>query len=177
MASLLNSKKRLWIVITIYIAVIYSSLSLMRSFIGFLYNSLGVETVEFGINSLLILSILAFLIFISISINTYQKQKRLVLILVVMALGGGISMSVEVPVERIHFLEYGILGYLVFKATIDTWKLPFIFSLLFVSVIGMGDEIIQWFLPSRVGDLMDVCMNSFGGLLGIGIKRLKDGKV
>lgn len=86
-------------------------------------------------------------------------------------------MSVDVPVERVHFLEYGILGYLVFMATTDSWKRPFIYSLLLVSIIGIGDETIQWFLPSRVGDMRDVFMNSFGGLLGIGIKRLKDGKV
>jgi hypothetical protein len=33
--------------------------------------------------------------------------------------------------------------------------------------IGMGDEIIQWILPSRHGEIMDVFLNGWGGVLGI----------
>jgi hypothetical protein len=33
--------------------------------------------------------------------------------------------------------------------------------------IGVGDEIIQWFLPSRVFDLRDILFNILGGIMGI----------
>ncbi len=72
------------------------------------------------------------------------------------------------PAERIHFIEYGLLGivaYLIFRRDF----IPF-FSLLLatllVTLAGWGDETIQYFLPSRVYDLRDVAFNGIGGLLG-----------
>ena len=49
-------------------------------------------------------------------------------------------------------------------------KLVYLSSFVLVSIIGIGDEIIQQLLPNRVGDIRDVFMNSFGGLLGIGVR-------
>jgi VanZ family protein len=40
-----------------------------------------------------------------------------------------------------------------------------------ITLIGVVDEIIQWFLPNRVGDMRDVAMNSFGGLSGLWLGR------
>ena len=39
-------------------------------------------------------------------------------------------------------------------------------GLLIVSV-GLVDEIIQWYLPNRYGDIRDVMMNSLGGISGL----------
>ena len=39
-------------------------------------------------------------------------------------------------------------------------------GLLIVSV-GLVDEIIQWYLPNRYGDIRDVVMNSLGGVSGL----------
>lgn len=173
---MLKSKKWLWVIITMYIAIIYLSLSSARSFLTFLQNSFGVEAVRFGINSLLVLSVLTFFTYIALSINDYHGKNRVVSVMIVLLLGGMMAMNIDIPEERIHFLEYGILGYLVLKATIDSWRFSVIYSFFLVSIIGAGDETIQWFLPNRVGDISDVFKNSFGGLLGISIKRLKNGK-
>ena len=76
-------------------------------------------------------------------------------------------LDLEVPAERIHFLEYGLLGFLVTKAIRKlNWK-SISLALLFVLGIGAIDEVIQWLLPNRVGDLRDVIMNSVGGGMGI----------
>lgn len=166
--------KRLWIIITIYIATIYTTLPVMRPVLNFLYKSLGKDVLSLGVNGLLVLAILSFLIFIFK--NSNQRYGRLTLILVVLLLGGVVAMGYERPEERLHFLEYGILGYLVLKATMNSWRLPVLSSFVLVSIIGIGDETIQRFLPNRVGDIRDVFMNSFGGLLGIGVRGLWNGK-
>ncbi len=33
--------------------------------------------------------------------------------------------------------------------------------------VGLVDEIIQWFLHNRYGDIRDVVMNSLGGMSGL----------
>ena len=58
----------------------------------------------------------------------------------------------------------------------NSWRLSVLSSFVLVSIIGIGDETIQRFLPNRVGDIRDVFMNSFGGLLGIGVMGVWNGK-
>lgn len=85
----------------------------------------------------------------------------------------------ERPEERLHFVEYGILGILAFKAFGKGFKKVMI-AILFVLLIGTLDEIIQFILPNRVGDIRDVIFNAIGGSLGVWMglfyKSDKDGK-
>ena len=82
-----------------------------------------------------------------------------------------LSLSLDVWVERIHFVEYAFLGLLISR-TIKVINLRSnIYAGSLVTLIGSVDEIIQWFLPNRVGDMRDVLMNSFGGLSGVWLGR------
>jgi len=77
-------------------------------------------------------------------------------------------LQMEIPEERIHLLQYGILGYLCATAVYSSLKGAFAFVcvLLMGTFIGLGDEIIQGFLPSRVFDWWDVSYNFAGVFLG-----------
>lgn len=167
--------KGLWIFIIVYIAIIYATLPIMRSVLTFLYKTLGKEILSLGVNGILVVGGLSFFIFIFK--NSERDYGRLALILGVLIIGTAVAMGYGIPEERVHFLEYGILGYLMLKATTYSWRMPFFASFILVFIVGIGDEAIQWFLPNRVGDMRDVFMNSFGGLLGVCIGRLWYGKV
>jgi len=68
----------------------------------------------------------------------------------------------EHPEEAIHFLEYGLLSFFIFKALshrIRDWTI-YIITILFVSLVGITDEFIQWLLPSRVWDYRDAGINA-----------------
>ena len=78
---------------------------------------------------------------------------------------------VVVPIERVHMIEYALLGYLVFR---DNFKKPklnrkFLLSLLVLVIVGIIDEAIQYFLPFRVFDLRDIVMNTVSSLGGIAL--------
>lgn len=76
-----------------------------------------------------------------------------------------IIQSYEIIAEKIHFIEYGILAFLLYN-TLKTRLRPllvYLYAFLMVSVIGWGDELIQYFLPDRVYDLRDVFLNSISG--------------
>ena len=82
------------------------------------------------------------------------------------------SFSLDVWAERVHFIQYGLLGLLVSRAyKISSFKMLLVSSLLIVSV-GLVDEIIQWYLPNRYGDIRDVVMNSLGGVSGLWLGQL-----
>jgi glycopeptide antibiotics resistance protein len=72
------------------------------------------------------------------------------------------------PIERIHLFEYGFLSYLVFQALKykGRGKRNYIWGISIVILIGVFDEVFQWFLPQRFGDIRDVFLNSFSGLFG-----------
>jgi len=71
-------------------------------------------------------------------------------------------------VERFHFVEYGLVALLFYRA----WRpigdasllvLPLLAGLL----VGICEEWLQWFVPSRVGELRDVVLNLWAIVCGV----------
>lgn len=78
----------------------------------------------------------------------------------------------EIPIEAIHFLEYGFLSVLVYFAFKNHLAdaLIFFVSSALITMIGIGDEFFQWLLPNRSWDFRDVGFNALsGGLVQLAI--------
>jgi hypothetical protein len=89
----------------------------------------------------------------------------------------------ELPEERLHFLEYGIVGGLVFAALLERQEQtrgksgevpggyrhfwPAVGAVVFTGIAGWVDEGIQELLPNRFYDLRDVAMNVAAGVLAV----------
>jgi len=75
------------------------------------------------------------------------------------------------PVERIHLLQYGLLGFLVFRSFGPGTEglRRYAYSAVVVFVIGFADEIIQGFVPTRYFDMKDVFVNLASGALGLAL--------
>ena len=64
-------------------------------------------------------------------------------------------------VEALHFVEYGIVAYLFYRA----WRSrPDLSGVVFAAcaglAVGVADEWVQWFVPGRVGEMHDVALNA-----------------
>ena len=168
--NLLNlvSKNRLWALIIIYVLFIYVSLPFFPSFIGVLRNLISKEL----LNLLSLVLSISFFLLLSVWIyNKKYKAKQFLLIISPLLLLTYLSLSLDVWVERIHFIEYAVLGLLISR-TVDVRTLNrIIYTGCLITMLGAVDEIIQWFLPNRVGDMRDVFMNSVGGLSGLWLGR------
>ena len=73
------------------------------------------------------------------------------------------------PGEKIHMLQYGVLGWLLYKAfslRLDR-NAPrlYVFAGAAVMAAGAVDEVIQWLLPNRYFTLHDVFINGLSGIL------------
>ena len=71
-------------------------------------------------------------------------------------------------VERFHFLEYGLITLLFYRAwrpagDVSSLVLPVLAGL----IVGSLEEWFQWFIPARVGDVRDVFLN--GVAIGCGL--------
>ncbi|MDX2470225.1 MAG: VanZ family protein [SAR324 cluster bacterium] len=72
-----------------------------------------------------------------------------------------VVVLVENDVERLHFIIFGLFGF--FSARL--FQPPY--ALGFCVTLGAGDELLQYFLPSRVGDLRDVGFNLVAASFGL----------
>lgn len=66
------------------------------------------------------------------------------------------------PEEAVHFLEYGLLGYFLFRALSLTIRDKSIYPTAFLigSLVGIFDEILQWTMPGRYWDFRDAGLNA-----------------
>ena len=164
----LISKNRLWILIIIYVIFIYVSLPFFPAFITTLRGFFSKEL----LNLLSLALTISFFIMLSVWVyNKKYKAKQFLLIISPLMLLTYLSLSLDVWVERIHFIEYAFLGILISRAVNVINLQGIIYTGFLVTLIGAVDEIIQWFLPNRVGDMRDVFMNSVGGLSGLWLGR------
>jgi len=71
------------------------------------------------------------------------------------------------PEEAVHFLEYGVLGVLLFRALRLHIPDPgvFVAGALLGTIVGTVDEILQWMVPSRYWDFRDLVLNGGASVL------------
>jgi VanZ family protein len=71
------------------------------------------------------------------------------------------------PEEAVHFVEYGMLGVLLYRALAE--HIPdatvYVAAVLVGLLVGTVDEIIQWLVPGRFWDLRDIVLN--GGAVAL----------
>ena len=71
-------------------------------------------------------------------------------------------------VERFHFIEYGFLTFLFYKAgrPIDDGS-AMVMPVLSAFIVGILEEWLQWFIPARIGEVRDVLLNTIA--IGCGL--------
>lgn len=74
-----------------------------------------------------------------------------------------IHMGLPNFVERIHFALFGLFGFLSLRL------FPATTALSLYALVSILDEIFQWVLPDRVGDIRDVFFNLTACLIGAAV--------
>ena len=88
------------------------------------------------------------------------------------AVGYAATMRTGVPdvdaVERIHFVEYGLVATLFYRAMPGVPLRAVVpMTLLIGTLVGIGEEWLQWLVPTRVGDVRDVFLNLYALACGL----------
>jgi VanZ family protein len=119
---------------------------------------------------------LAALIAVAIAFGRIRDHRParygLVVAAVVLAVAYSVRSSIGNPesdvVEHVHFIEYGIVTWLFYRAwrplgDLGVLMLPFLAGL----TVGTCEEWFQWFLPARVGELRDIFLNAAAIVSGL----------
>ena len=167
--SIYKSRKGRWLCALFFQAFLYGTLPVMPAVVAFLNNNINLElyiSTLFGIFA-------AGLFFAAIRV--FQKNIFCYIwMLFLLAVYNFAIHHLYIIVERIHFIQYGILTFFVFHALDMSLDKQFSYSLsfLYITCSGCIDEIIQFYLPNRVCDFKDILLNAFAGILALCLIRL-----
>jgi VanZ family protein len=78
-------------------------------------------------------------------------------------------------VERFHFLQYGLITFLFYRAWRPLGDLSIFLLPVFAGlIVGTVEEWFQWFIPNRVGEMADIALNlvaiASGLLFSVGVE-------
>lgn len=169
----ISERKFAWSIVALYIVLIFLML-------GDVVLMMDIAERKLGQNLDIMLSYLPYLFiaFILFYLVFIKREKRLsyyfFLVIIILCIFFVVKFLDSdptriYPVEKVHLVEYGILGALSFWAVslhrfglIASYVLVFLIAL----IVGSIDEIVQHFLPLRYFDIRDIFVNFNSGVLG-----------
>ncbi len=160
-----DRERRLWLWSLTAVVGIYSTLGLARKLAGALPD--GVAAVGFIVAMLLI----------GLTVLTQGLKTRPGGVEIGIALGIAVvyfmvALRMAIP-ERSHLIEYSVVAVFIYEALTERVSqgrrvpVPALLAVLATSLIGMIDECIQAFLPSRVFDPVDILFNVLAGGMAV----------
>lgn len=156
-----------WAIVTLYTALIFATLADVV---------LIMDVIERWVGDLLgtMLSVLtlALLTLFFVYLIVFKKERqpwRYLLMVFVIASVAIIERFISYPAEKVHLVEYGILGWMIYQAVRMSGGgvvAGYFWTMALVLIIGTADEIVQMYLPMRVFDFRDIVINFHSGILG-----------
>jgi VanZ family protein len=103
-----------------------------------------------------------------------RRAMRFGLMALALVLAAAYAMAVATPwpevnaVERVHFIEYGLIAFFYYRVWRSTGDLSSLaLPLLCAFMVGTLDEWLQWFIPNRVGEAHDTFLNLVAIVCGL----------
>jgi hypothetical protein len=150
------------------VLAIYATLGLARTLAGALGDS-GLDVVLFVLGVVLVGAAI-----VTRGLNARPGGIEIAVALGVAAAYLMVFVRMAIPTVRTHLIEYGVVGALIHEALTErasngrTVPVAPLLAVLATSLIGMIDEFIQAFLPSRVFDPRDILFNALAGAMAVG---------
>ncbi len=94
-------------------------------------------------------------------------HSRVFFVTLMLLAAGGMALHAEylVPIEVVHFLVFSCYGWL------SNTVFGLFAGIVSVIIMSVGDEVLQHYLPDRVGDMHDVVINLISGIIGVFLNR------
>ena len=163
-------ERRLWLWVLVVMAAIYATLGLAQTLAETLRER-GLLDISIGL-------FLLCMFLVGVTILTQGLRVRPGGAEV--AVGVGVAAAyllvftrMTVPTERSHLIEYGVVGVLIYDALTERKSqgrrvpLPPVLAVLVTVALGALDEGIQWLLPNRVFDPVDILFNTLAGTMAV----------
>lgn len=162
------SKKKVflsWLWVGLCVVSIYCTIPVGRRIQKFVNNNWGREFfLYFVLGSLA--AVIITMLYLLIGKFRVRSPRNYIWLLVVAVSYTFFTFKLKnIPEEAVHFLEYGVLGFFLFKALSHHIKDKSIYitATLLTLLFGIFDEVIQWTIPQRYWDFRDAALNGLSG--------------
>jgi len=162
-----------WLCVLLWSLVIYATVPFTRTISSVVRDHWGRELFTAFVLSVIILSAGALVLLLYRSGRAKRENYLWLILTALLGIYAAIGRRAS-PEESLHFVEYGVLGVLLFRAFSHRVHDPgiYVMAILSGAMIGLGDEVVQWLTPRRFFDFRDVWMNVFGiGLAQLAIAK------
>jgi len=162
-----DRERRLWRWTLAVVMAIYSTLGLARILAGALRDR-GLLDGVFVFGMLLIIAAI-----VTQALKTRAGGAEIGVALGVVAVYLMLFARMAIPEERTHLIEYSVVAVFIFEALKERMSqghrvpVPALLAVFVTALIGVLDECIQAFLPSRVFDPRDILFNVLAGLMAV----------
>jgi len=165
--GLFSSARTAWLVALVYTIFLYSTLTLAFRLYVWMFARYGkpfMSSLMIWIYVPVGIALLAFLLF--------RLPRQLGRYLTFLMLGLAMAFCLDritIPAKRFHFLEYAPLAVLIFEALRFHCRdrYHYVWSMVVVTLVGLGDEVIQGILPNRYFGINEVVTNAAAGLFAL----------
>ena len=164
-------ERRLWLWTLAVVVAIYSTLGISRTLAEYLREHGLLEAASFVLFLLGMLLVGATIV--TQGVKARPGGAEIAVALGVTAAYLMVFLRMAVLEERTHLIEYGVVGVFIHAALAERASqgrrvpLPPLLAILATAVLGLLDECIQVFLPSRVFDPQDILFNLLAGTMAV----------
>jgi hypothetical protein len=158
---------RSWFYAILWSLLIFITVPVARLIQAYISEQWGREFFLYGVITFFVLALIASLLLSQKRTSTATNRFWLISIATVF-----IVYTFQLrrnPEEAVHFVQYGVLSILVYRALthrITDYGIYFVALLLTISV-GILDEALQWLTPDRVWGLKDIRLNATAAALAL----------
>ena len=166
-----SREKRYWLYALAVVLVIYSTLIVGNPLESIMRN----QDVQAGF-FFLVMGLIG-LVVLAHGLSPNPKKTEIAIWLGIAAVSIMLFLRLGIS-ERSHLMEYSVLAIFIHKALLErktyfnSILIPALVAFLLTFLIGLIDEGIQLFLPSRVFDPIDILFNTLAAFFAIGASML-----
>ncbi|CAB5079197.1 hypothetical protein D3OALGA1CA_4367 [Olavius algarvensis associated proteobacterium Delta 3] len=157
-----------WLVVAVWSFSIFLTIPLARRIREFVSEQWGRELFTYAVLATIAVAFTTAVYYVA-RYRPSASRKRLLWLAASAAIFTAytIYLGKRSPEEAIHFIQYGVLGILVYRAlSIKRHDFTiYISAAVICGIIGTVDEFIQWLIPQRFWDFRDIWINFFAAAL------------
>ncbi len=162
-----------WFYVVVWSLIIFVTIPFVRVIQRFVTEQWGRETFTYFVLGAIVTTFVASAVYLWRHRAASRSGYIWLLAVAAVFISYTINLS-RSPEEAIHFIQYGLLGILAYRALthhLNTVSIYFAAALI-CGIVGIVDELIQWVTPRRYWGLDDIWLNFFAGsLVQVGIAK------
>ena len=150
-----------WTYVALWSGLIFATVPFVRDAVDYVQEQWGGGAFTYGVTGIVVLVSAA-----AVALLLKRRRKSVAGYAWLLGIAGlvvylSFEFKARSPVEAVHFLQYGILSLLLYRAFSHRVRDYSIYAAATVAgtIVGMIDETVQWLTPGRQFEVRDIWLN------------------